>query len=133
MRTWWKWALGGVAVLVVLAVVVSFFLDEPLRRQIEGRMNARMKGYTAHIGKLDFHPVGFAIDFYDVVFMQDAAPDPPVMRLKRLKDQANLMNSFARGAPGKVRAQLLRSGRYCISRALRTYANGGTPGDQVLG
>ena len=30
------------------------------------------------------------------------------VRLKRLKDQANLMNSFARGAPGKVRAQLLR-------------------------
>ncbi len=85
MRKWWKWALGSVAVLVVLAVVVAFFLDEPMRRQIEGRMNARMKGYTAHIGKLDFHPFGFAIDFYDVVFTQDAAPDPPVMRLKRLK------------------------------------------------
>lgn len=85
MRRGWKWAFGIVAVLVVLAVVVSFFLDEPLRRQIEGRMNARMKGYTAHIGKLDFHPFGFAIDFYDVVFMQEAHPDPPVMRMKRLK------------------------------------------------
>jgi uncharacterized protein DUF748 len=85
MRRRWKWALGIVATLVVLAVVVSFFLDEPLRRQIEGRMNARMKGYTARIGKLDFHPFGFAIDFYDVVFTQDAHADPPVMRMKRLK------------------------------------------------
>ena len=85
MRRRWKWTLGITAVLVVLAVVVSFFLDEPLRRQIEGRMNARMKGYTAHIGKANFHPFGFAIDFYDVIFTQDAHPDPPVMRMKRLK------------------------------------------------
>ena len=84
MRRAWTWALGIVAALVVLAIVVSFFLDEPMRRQIEHRMNARMKGYTAHIGKLDFHPVGFSIDFYDVVFLQNAHPDPPIMRFKRL-------------------------------------------------
>jgi len=84
IRRPWKWAIGVVAVIVLVAIVVSFFLDEPLRRQIEGRMNARMKGYTAHIGKLDFHPIGFSIDFYGVTFQQDAHADPPVMRLKRL-------------------------------------------------
>ena len=84
IRRPWKWAIGVVAVVAVLAVVVAFFLDEPMRRQIEGRMNERMKGYTAHIGKLDFHPFGFAIDFYDVTFHQDAHPDPPVMKMKRL-------------------------------------------------
>jgi hypothetical protein len=84
MRRRWQIALGLVAVLVALVIVVSFFLDEPLRRQIEGRMNARMKGYTARIGKLNFHPIGFSIDFYDVLFIQDAEPDPPVMKLKRL-------------------------------------------------
>jgi Domain of Unknown Function (DUF748) len=85
MRRAWTWALGIVAALVVLAIAVSFFLDEPMRRQVESRMNARMKGYTARIGKLDFHPVGFSIDFYDVVFLQNAHPDPPMMRFKRLR------------------------------------------------
>ena len=84
MRRRWKWAIGTVAVLVALVIGVSFLLDEPLRRQIESRMNARMKGYTARIGKLDFHPFGFSIDFYDVLFIQDAHPDPPVLRVKRL-------------------------------------------------
>src|SRR5690348_16321618 len=84
MRRWWRWALGIVGALVVLAIIVSFFLDEPLRRQVEHRMNARLKGYHARIGKLDFHPIGGSIDFYDVLFTQDADPDPPVMKLKRL-------------------------------------------------
>jgi len=81
----WKWAIGIVVVLAVLAVVVAFFLDEPMRKRIEAKMNASMKGYHAQIGKLDFHPFGFSIDFYDVVFTQDAHPDPPVMKFKRLK------------------------------------------------
>jgi len=84
MRTRWKVALGVVAVLVVLAVVVAFFLDEPIRRYTEKQMNERMKGYTAQIGKLNFHPFGFSIDFYDVIFRQDAHPDPPVMKFTRL-------------------------------------------------
>jgi hypothetical protein len=84
MRRAWKWTIGTVAVLVVLAVGVSFLLDEPLRRTIEAQMNARMKGYSARIGKVDFHPFGFSIDFYDVIVKQDAHPDPPVMRVSRL-------------------------------------------------
>ena len=84
MRRRWQWALGVVVGLVVLAVVVAFFVDEPLRRVIERRMNERLNGYTARIGGLDFHPIGFSIDFYDVVVSQDAHPDPPVVRLKRL-------------------------------------------------
>jgi hypothetical protein len=84
MRRRWQWALGIVAVVVALAVVVSFFLDEPLRRLVERRMNERLKGYTAHIGQLDFHPLGFSVDFYDVVVTQNAHPDPPVVRVKRL-------------------------------------------------
>src|SRR5207249_11521160 len=47
-------------------------------------LNRRMKGYTAHIRKLDFHPIGFAVDFYDVQLIQNANPDPPVMRIERL-------------------------------------------------
>jgi hypothetical protein len=83
-RRHWLWFAVPVALVLVLAVVVAFFLDEPLRRMTEREMNRKMKGYTAHIRKLDFHPIGFAIDFYDVQLVQNANPDPPVMRIERL-------------------------------------------------
>src|SRR2546423_12549861 len=80
----WLWFAVPVAVVVVLAVVIAFFIDEPLRRMTEREMNRKMKGYTAHIRKLDFHPIGFAVDFYDVQLSQNANPDPAVMRIERL-------------------------------------------------
>src|SRR5205085_422173 len=80
----WLWFAVPVAVVVVLAFVIAFLIDEPLRRMTERQMNSKMKGYTAHIRKLDFHPIGFSIDFYDVQFSQNANPDPPVMRIERL-------------------------------------------------
>ena len=83
-RRHWLWFAVPVVVIVVLSLVVSVFLDEPLRRMTEREMNKKMKGYTAHIRKLDFHPLGFSMDFYDVHFVQNANPDPPVMRIKRL-------------------------------------------------
>jgi len=84
VRTRWKWVLGALAVLLVLAYAVAFLIDEPLRRTIERQMNARMKGYTARIGYLNVHPIGFSIDLRDLVLVQDVHPDPPVMRVPRL-------------------------------------------------
>ena len=63
--------------LVFIALALAFLVDEPMRRQTERQMNARLKGYTASIGRLDFHPFGFGIDFHDVVLIQTAHPDPP--------------------------------------------------------
>src|SRR5262249_38499427 len=80
----WLWFAVPVAVVVVLSIVVAFLIDEPLRRMTEREVNRKMKGYTAHIRKLDFHPIGFAVDFYDVQLIQNANPDPPVMRIERL-------------------------------------------------
>jgi Domain of Unknown Function (DUF748) len=80
----WLWFAVPVVMVVVLSIVVAFFIDEPLRRMTEREMNRKMKGYTAHIRKLDFHPIGFAVDVYDVQLIQNANPDPPVMRIERL-------------------------------------------------
>ena len=80
----WLWFAIPVAIVVVLSIVVAFFVDEPLRRMTEREMNRKMKGYTAHIRKLNFHPIGFAVDFYDVQLIQNANPNPPVMRVERL-------------------------------------------------
>ena len=78
---WFALVFGA---LIVAALVAAFFLDEPLRRQTEARVNAALKGYRVSIGALDFHPIGFSLDLEDVVVVQDANPDPPVARIPNL-------------------------------------------------
>jgi hypothetical protein len=80
----WTWVVVAVGVVLVLAYAVAFLIDEPLRRSIERQMNARLKGYQARIGHLDFHPIGLSIDVRDLVLAQDAHPTPPVLRVPRL-------------------------------------------------
>lgn len=78
-----RWILGGIALFLVLLVVASFLVDEPLRRYIEGQMNERLKGYTARIERLSFHPIGASLTLYGLVIVQDAHPDPPVLHVDR--------------------------------------------------
>jgi hypothetical protein len=73
-----------IAVLLLIAYTVAFLIDEPLRRYTETKVNRALKGYTARIGKLDFHPLGFSLDLNDVVVTQDEHPEPAVIRLERL-------------------------------------------------
>jgi Domain of Unknown Function (DUF748) len=80
----WKWLLASLAVVLLLAYAIAFLIDEPLRRLTERQMNARMPGYTARIGHLNFHPIGFAVDLTDLVVTQDAHPDPPVLHVAQL-------------------------------------------------
>jgi len=84
VRRRWKWLLVSLAVVLLLAYAIAFLIDEPLRRLTEHQMNARMSGYTARIGHLNFHPIGFAVDLRDVVIVQDAHPDPPVLSVPLL-------------------------------------------------
>src|SRR5262249_41127892 len=79
-----KWVLVGLGILVALIVIASFLVDEPLRRTMESQMNGRLKGYTAHIEKLSFHPIGASLTLYNLVFIQNAHPQPPVLRVPRL-------------------------------------------------
>ena len=74
----------ALAVLAMVAYTIAFLIDEPLRHYTEANLNGALKGYTARIGKLDFHPHGFSLDLYDLVVTQDAHPDPAVLRVKRL-------------------------------------------------
>jgi len=84
IRRRWLWAGGTIGALLVVVVVASFFVDEPLRRRIEFEMNQRLHGYSVRLGALDFHPLGFSIDFKNIVVTQDAHPDPPVARVPLL-------------------------------------------------
>lgn len=81
-RLFWLGLVLGL--LVVIAVLLAYAVDEPLRRQTESRINAALKGYTVRIGRLDFHPIGFSLDLEDTVIYQDANSDPPVAQIPLL-------------------------------------------------
>ncbi len=77
--------LAGVGILLALIVIGSFFVDEPIRRAIETQMNRRLKGYSARIERVSFHPIGASLTLYELVFIQNAHPDPPVLDIPRLE------------------------------------------------
>jgi len=75
--------LVGVGLLCLLLAVPAIFIDEPLRSYIEQKMNRSLKGYTVHIGSLDFHPIGFSVELGDVQLVRTDHPDPPVATITR--------------------------------------------------
>ncbi|HXT55909.1 MAG TPA: DUF748 domain-containing protein, partial [Candidatus Eisenbacteria bacterium] len=78
------WIGGSIAVLAILVIVLSYAVDEPLRRKMEGDLNNRLKGYSVRIGHLDFHPIGLSLDLERAVIYQTAQPDPPVAEIPSL-------------------------------------------------
>lgn len=48
------WSGGILAVILIVIFVLAYLIDEPLRRKVERDMNARLKGYTVRVEKLDF-------------------------------------------------------------------------------
>jgi hypothetical protein len=82
-RRRWKWVAVPVALVVVALVALDYLLDEPLRRQMERRLNERLTGYTVSLRALDFHVVGGSLDLLDLVVAQQANPDPPVASIPR--------------------------------------------------
>jgi hypothetical protein len=80
-----RW-LGGALVLFVLAVyALDVFGDEPFRKRMERNLDASLEGYQVRLGGLDFSPFGFALILKDLVVAQEAHPDPPVLRVPRLR------------------------------------------------
>jgi hypothetical protein len=83
-RRHWIAITVPLAILVILAYALAFLIDEPLRRYTEAKVNRALKGYTARIDVLDFHPFGFSLDLEGVTVTQDEHPDPPVLRIAQL-------------------------------------------------
>lgn len=77
--------IGGSVLLVLLLVLVaSYLVDEPLRKKMEADLNHRLKGYNVRIGRLDFHPLGLSLDLEDFTIYQSAHPNPPIAHLPNL-------------------------------------------------
>src|SRR5438093_9721449 len=84
VRRHWLAITGPLAIVLVVAYGVAFVIDEPVRRSTEAKVNRALKGYTARITSLDFHPLGLSLDLEDVKITQDAHPDPAVLHIERL-------------------------------------------------
>jgi Domain of Unknown Function (DUF748) len=78
------WGGGILAIILVISFVLAYLIDEPLRRKIEREMNARLKGYTIRIEKLDFHPMGLSLDLEKLWIYQTPHPDPPIAYIPAL-------------------------------------------------
>ena len=68
------WSGGILAVILIAIFVRAYLIDEPLRQRVEREMNARLKGYTIRIEKLDFHPIGLSLDLEKIVDLSDPSP-----------------------------------------------------------
>lgn len=82
-RSWLIRALvltsGMLGFTLLLVCLASFFIDEPLRGYIETNLNENLEGYTVKLEAMDFHPLGFSIDFENLTLRQAANPDPPLL------------------------------------------------------
>jgi hypothetical protein len=124
-RRHWLAIAIPIAIVLILAYTIAFLIDEPLRRYTEAKVNRALKGYTARIGKLDFHPLGFALDLNDVVVTQDAYPDPPVIRLEGLSASVHWRALLSGKVVGDV--ELIKPTIYLNLPQVRKEMNDPTP------
>ncbi len=73
-----RWGAGIVVTLLIVLFIASYFLDEPLRRSMENKMNSNLKGYSVRLPKLHFQLVGFSMTLKGLTVSQKAHPDPPI-------------------------------------------------------
>lgn len=82
---WLRWIAGILCGFLLLLVVGSFFVDEPLRRSMENNMNSHLKGYSVRLPGLHFSLMGFSVTLKGLKVAQQAFPEPPVAEFPYLK------------------------------------------------
>ncbi|HYX25602.1 MAG TPA: hypothetical protein VFC23_15735, partial [Thermoanaerobaculia bacterium] len=78
------WLAVAGAVALILVLVASHF-DEYVRRNVEAKMNQKLKGYTVSVGHAHVSPFGLSLTLRQLVIRQQANPEPPVANVPRLK------------------------------------------------
>jgi hypothetical protein len=93
--------LLAAAMAVILALEYgSRFGDEPLRRQLEAKMNQQMHGYSVQLGHAHGGPLRLSLTLRDVVIRQQAHPEPPLAKIPRLHMSVQWHALFARHLVG---------------------------------
>lgn len=79
------WVLGILAAIVLVLYVASLFIDEPLRRMTEKKINRDLKGYSVRLPELHLQLISLSITLKGLTIQQQAHPDPPVAYFPYLK------------------------------------------------
>ena len=74
-----RWIFGIPVVLVLVLSLASFFLDEPLRSNMEKKLNRDLKGYSVRLPGLHVQLIGLSLTLKGLTVLQQAHPDPPVV------------------------------------------------------
>jgi len=80
-----RWGLGMPIFLALFLFSVSFFLDAPLRRTMEKKINRDLKGYSVRLPGLHVELIGLSLTLKELTVRQLAHPDPPVAYFPVLK------------------------------------------------
>jgi hypothetical protein len=70
--------------LLILLFAASFFVDEPMRRHMEAKMNASLKGYSVRLPGLHFRLIGMSVTLHELTVRQNAHPETPVLQIPTL-------------------------------------------------
>jgi len=90
-----RWGVGIAAVLVMVLFAASYLLDEPLRRNMENKLNRDLKGYSVRLPKLHFQLLDLSLTLKGLTVMQQAHPDPPVVYFPVLKASIHWSEIFS--------------------------------------
>jgi hypothetical protein len=71
----------GIAGLLLVLFVASFFVDEPMRRHMEARMNQSLQGYSVRLPGLHFQLIGLSVTLKGLTVRQKANPDPAILEI----------------------------------------------------
>jgi hypothetical protein len=118
--------LGGIAVaLVAVTWIAELSIDEPARKYMERKINARLTGYTIAVPKLRIHPWSVSLELIDSTLSEDANPEPPVALLRSLKASLH----WRALVHGKIVANITfdRPALYVNLKHLRAEAAGDVP------
>ncbi|HEY5513446.1 MAG TPA: DUF748 domain-containing protein, partial [Geomonas sp.] len=80
-----RWGLGIPVALALVLYIASLFIDEPLRRITEKKINRDLKGYSVRLPKLHLQLIGLSLTLKGLTVQQQAHPDPPIANFPYLK------------------------------------------------
>ena len=90
-----RWGVGIPVVLALILYIVSYFLDEPLRRKMERNINRDLKGYSVRLPKLHFQLLDLSLTLKEMTVLQQAHPDPPVVYFPVLRASIHWREIFS--------------------------------------
>jgi hypothetical protein len=80
-----SWIVGIPVALALVLYGASYFLDEPLRSNMEKKMNRDLKGYSVRLPGVHVQLLGLSMTLKGLTILQQAHPDPPVVNFPVLK------------------------------------------------